>query len=203
MWLNEHPYLSIYILGCASALILSLFKIVLFYSIDWIIKANILNKNIRKIMPPEEKTFAQRALTFLGILIFEMLLSWINVFVVLFQVVTTLIRIIRDSLAPAPEAVKNLRFPLKNNPHMTREAVWAYLMALKVKAGDKPPDEYGLIDGIKDVSEHYPTFNFRDALNQLDSLNVISPDSIKKTIEHLQTNENDEMKACINEGYTD
>lgn len=179
MWLDEHPYIAIYLFGCVLFLLLSLFKVVIFYTIDWITKANILNMNIRKIMPPNEMTVLQNVSKFIGILLFEMLLSWINVVLVLWQIVTTLIRILRDLLTPAPEAIKILRFPLRNNPKMAREAVWAYVIALNVKAGVKRPDEYGLVEAIREISENYPNFNYRDALAHLGSLEAIPTEKIK------------------------
>lgn len=178
MWSDLHPYVFIYLVGCVLAVSLIVVKVVLFLAIDWIIKANILNKNLRKLKPPDPRTFWTKAAIFVGTLIAEGLLSWINVPVVLWQIVTTLLRVVRDQRQPVPEGIQLLRFPLRNNPDMPRESVWAYLQAISVKWGDKLPNEVELASSLNEVAEYYPPFNRITALKQLESLNVISSDVI-------------------------
>lgn len=176
MWIDRHPFIFFYLVGCILVVALILFKVVLFWSIDWIIKANVFNKNLRKVLPPDDMTFGEKAADFVCILVVEALLSWINVVVVLWQIATTLLRVARDKLQPAPEGIKILRFPLRNNPNMSRESVWSYVQALSVKAGEKQPNEAELVSSLNQVAEYYPTFDRIAALKQLESLNVISFD---------------------------
>lgn len=182
MLIDNHPFIFAYLLGSIFVVILILFKVILFWFIDWAIKANVLQKNIRKLMPPDETTFVTKVAKFIGIVVFESLLSWINVAIVLWQIVSGLLRVTRDLLQPAPEAIKNLRFPLRNNPDMPRESVWAYLQALRVKAGEKQPTPEALISSLNEVSELYPTFNRMIALKQLESLGAINPDVTSASI---------------------
>jgi hypothetical protein len=182
MWLDNHPYIFIYLLGCSLVIILTFVKLVLFYAIDWVTKGTILKKNLKKLMPPDEKSILRKTVAFLGIVAIETLLSWINVFVILWQIIAGLFRILRELLTPVPEAVKALRFPLRNNPSMARESVWAYLLALAVKAGEKQPNENQLIDKLDEVCENCPSFDRIDALKQLESLGAISPNTILSTI---------------------
>jgi hypothetical protein len=76
----------------------------------------------------------------------------------------------------APEGIKRLRFPLRNNPDMPRESVWAYLHALNVEVGGEPPSETALVDSLNEVTDYYPSFDRVAALKQLESLKVISQD---------------------------
>ena len=185
MLIDNHPFIFGYLLGSLLVVILILFKITLFWLIDWIIKANILQKNISKLMPPDEKTFWAKAGVFIGVLIFEALLSWINVAVVLWQIATGILRVARDLLQPAPEVIKVLRFPLRNNPDMPRESVWAYLQALSVKAGEKQPTQEAIISSLNEIAEMYPTFNCITALKQLESLGAVSPDVTSASLEAM------------------
>jgi len=60
-------------------------------------------------------------------------LSWVGVVVGLVKFAIVFLRIIRDVVAQTPEAIKVLRYPLRNNPDLSREAVWAYVYALGIK----------------------------------------------------------------------
>jgi len=68
---------------------------------------------------------------------------------------------------------------------MSRESVWAYVLALQVKSGDKLPDESALLTSLKEMSNHYHTFDSRTALKQLDNLKVISPDVMTASLKRL------------------
>lgn len=178
MWIDRHPYIFYYLVGCVLVVTLTVIKVVLFFAIDWIIKANIVKKNLQKVLPPDDMGFGVKAAKFIGTIMVEALFSWINVAVVLWQIATTLLRVVRDQLQSTPEGIKLLRWPLRNNPDMPRESVWAYLEALNLKAAEKLPNEAALVSSLNQVAEHYPSFDRITALNQLESLNVISCDVI-------------------------
>ena len=180
-----HPYLSIYLIGCALVVFLTLFKVVIFWFIGWITKENILNKNLKKLQYPDETTFTSKTLLFLGATVLEAVLSWVNVLVIHFQIIKMLLNVVREALTTKPEAVKALRFPLRNNPNMSREAVWAYLSALQVKVGEKQPNESDLLYSLDEVADYYPAFNKQVALNQLKELNVTSKDIIVSVLNEL------------------
>jgi hypothetical protein len=173
MWLEEHPLLAIYLLGGCVVLMLALFKMALFASINWAIRHDVLNKNIKKILPPEERPFRTRLLMASGVLAFEMLLSWINVAVILWQMGIQLLGLFRDQLQPAPEAIKELRFPLRNNPDMSRETVWAYTTALAARAGHGEPTVDGLLQSLQAVAECYTDFSPSSAIYQLEGLRAV------------------------------
>lgn len=170
MLIDNHPYLFFYLLGSFFAILLILFKVFLFWFIAWITKANIVHKNLRKLMPPEEKSILLKIVIFIGTLLFESLLSWVNVLVASWQIISGGLRIVRELLQPAPEIIKNLRFPLRNNPNMQRESVWAYVQALKIKSGEKQPTKEAILFSLEEIKELYPSFNLVIALKELESL---------------------------------
>ena len=189
MWIHSHPYLFIYLIGCILVVILTLIKISLFWTIAWITKGNILNKNLKKLLSPNKGTFIKKVTQFLGVLLLETALSWINVVVVLWQITTALLRTVREVFSSTPEAIKLLRFPLKTNPDMSREAVWAYVQALQVKGGGKQLSESELLATLNELFDQFPSFDRRDALKQLESLNVMSSGVISATLSRLSPSE--------------
>jgi hypothetical protein len=189
MWIDQHPYIFIYLLGCVFVLILSIFKVILFWFLSWITKGNILKKNLKKLDPADEQAFGRKAMVFIGVLAFEAAPSWINVIVGVWQIIAHLLKIVREALVSTPEAIKELRFPLNNNPNMSREAVWAYVYALSMKVGEKLPGESELLYALNDLREEHPSFNREAALNQLKGLNVVSADVISSALRRLSSSE--------------
>jgi hypothetical protein len=170
------PYLMIYLLGCLVVLVLLPLKLVLIWVINWITKSNIVIANLKKIGPPETtKEFFVRAGIRLGVLIVEVPLSWINVVVILWQILRLILQSMREILTPVPEVIRALRFPLKNNPEMARESIWAHAVALGVHAGGGQPDVGSLVQSLREVFDNYPTFNTEKALLELEALSVASP----------------------------
>lgn len=186
MWIDEHPYLAIYLIGCVFVLILMIFKMTLFWFIDWITKGDVLKKNLKKLNRDDE-SFRSKVVTFVLIVVFEVVLSWINVIVATWQIITTLLKVARETLASTPEAIKVLRFPLKNNPSMSREAVWAYLQALNIKAGGQIPEAGQLLGELNQLHEWHASFDREAALNQLKVLNVLSADVISSALDCTST----------------
>jgi len=188
MWIDQHPYVFIYLLGCVFVVILMIFKVTLFWFIDWITKGDVLKKNLKKLNRDDE-SFGSKVITFLPLVAFEVVLSWINVIVATWQIITTLFKVVREALASTPEAIKVLRFPLRNNPNMSREAVWAYLSALNIRVGEKIPGERELLNELNQLRELHPSFDREAALNQLKGLNVLSTDVISSALHRLASSE--------------
>lgn len=189
MWIDQHPYLFIYLLGCASVLALTAFKVVLFWFVAWVTKANVMNKNLKKLDPVKDQSFGQKAALFVGILAFEMALSWINVAVAIWQIAVTLLKVLRDALTSTPEAIKLLRFPLANNPNMSQEAVWAYVYALRIRAGEKTGDKEELLFSLSSFHEEHSSFDRQAALNQLNGLNVLNGEVTLSASDRLHLDE--------------
>ena len=187
MWFDEHPYIGIYLLGCVAAAMLSLFKAGLFWMIGWITKSNVAEKNLKKIQPPDKETFGEKAATFFTLLAISSAFSWLSVITAPFEIMWGLLKVLREVFASTPEAIKVLRWPLRNNPDMSREAVWAYFFALKLKVGEASPNVYGLLTELNELSEHYPYFDRKAALNQLNGLNVMSAEIISSALDRLSS----------------
>lgn len=182
---NIQLLLFIYLLGSVLVILLILAKLIIFYVFNWITKANILDKNLKKLQKEDKKEWYLNLLIFLGKVLFEASLSWMNVVFVLWQILAEIFKGLRDSLSPTPEEIKKLRFPLRNNPALSKEAVWAYSVALGLKTGEALPNENVIIGTIDEVLENRPDFNYRYALNQLDNLKVLSSETIASIKNHF------------------
>ena len=184
MWADEHPFVFVYLLGCAISVVVQLLASALLHVLAWITKDNVLAANLRKVItPPDKRSAWQKVGAYLGVLLLEATLSWISVLLTLGALLWRMLKILRDAFTTTPQAIQELRFPLRNNPTMTPEGVWAYLRALRVKAGEKPPEANGLLYELDNVIQHYPNFNRQAALEQLRSLNVISAEVTASAID--------------------
>ena len=199
MSLEQHPYLLIYLIGSLLVVFLIFFRIALFYIINWITKANIFKKNIEKLAKPDNTAWYHRVLKSLGVLLFEAALSWINVIILLGQMAYEILRVLREGFTPIPEEIKSLRFPLRNNPMLSKEAVWAYLTALNVKAGEALQNENEILASIEEIIDNRPDFNCQNALEQLDSLKVMNSESISSIKKYFATKKYIATKNIIDE----
>jgi hypothetical protein len=183
MWLDDHPYIAIYLVGCLVTLVLIVAKATIFSVIDWATKANILTKNLKKLAPPDTKRWWDKVTGFVFLALIEIALSWINVPIALWQVSTGLFRVLRDLLTPVPEEIKLLRFPLRNNPEMPRELVWAYMLALMVKGGGITATPDYVSSSMQAVKRNHPSFSDNTAIEMLKSLKVLDSDVLSEAID--------------------
>jgi hypothetical protein len=73
MWIDQHPFVFAYLLGCALVVLVAMFNMTLFYIVAWITKANVLRKNLKKLEPKEEQqSFAFRAALYWVLLYFKL-----------------------------------------------------------------------------------------------------------------------------------
>ena len=171
--LGNHPYLALYLLGGALAVVLTLGHVVLGYVLRWVTKGNIIAANLRKLEPPRpETTFWKEAAKFVGNVLFNATLSWIFVVFIVWIILTLVLHTARDALSSVPESIKQLRFPLKNNSDLPAESVWAHLKALEIRNG-KPLDQAGLFVSL--VKEVPPRFDRWAAVERLEALDVVKP----------------------------
>lgn len=185
MWIDQHPYFFAYLLGCVFVVLLLAFKVALFWTIAWITKANIVRKNLKKLEPDDEQGFGLKAAVVLGGFVLEVALSWINVIVALWQIAVMLLKTLREAITSTPEAIKLLRFPLRHNPNMSPEAVWAYVSALSIKAGENVLDADELMRSLNSLRDEHPSFDPEAALDVLNGLDVMSPAVISSALNRL------------------
>ena len=171
--LDDHPYVALYLLGCAMVFALTVVKLTLHWALAWITKSNVLAANLKKLQPLVETPFWTKVGKFFGTVALEAALSWINVAVGTWQILALLLRTVREALSSSPESVQRLRFPLKNNPDLPAESVWAYLFALSITVGTALPDEEHLTSELDDISTRLPRFDRSAALQQLEHLGVV------------------------------
>lgn len=165
--------LTIYLVGSTIALTLSLLNWITALGIAWLTKTNILVKNLLKLKQPNNKSFLIKFLIVIGSWILLFLSSWIEVIHQLWLFIKLITQTLRVFFNPLPETIKNLTFPLKNNPYLERETVWAYSFAINLALGKKIEfDQFGgtFAFEIDEITEFYPTFNIELALKQLQSL---------------------------------
>ncbi len=116
MSIVSNEYISLYLLGCLLVMILTFFKFIIFRAVAWFSKANVLVQNLKKIEPPDKKSLARKIGYSVALLIVETLVSWINVVVIIWQIISGVFGVIREAVSSVPEEIKSLRFPLRNNP---------------------------------------------------------------------------------------
>ncbi len=181
-----HDYLLIYLIGCAFFIILWILNLVMHWSLGWITKENILNKNLNKLQPPNKNSSIKKSCIYFFVFLCEVLLSWIGVIVQTFLFIKLPLKLIREFLTVTPEEIKVLRFPLWNNPDLSRESVWALINALLVKTGEKQFDEFELIHSLEELTRNYPSFSSNVALRQLNNLKVIDKKIIESALSLLE-----------------
>ncbi|HDR9030277.1 TPA: hypothetical protein QDB14_004514 [Burkholderia vietnamiensis] len=183
MQLGDHPYVIFYLVGCLVTLLLIIAKAIIFSFIGWLTKANILQKNLKKLDPPDTKRWWDRVTAFVFLALFEMVLSWINVPIGLWQIAAGLFRTLRELLTPAPEEIKLLRFPLRNNPDMPREAVFAHVLALSVRAGNVTTGTpENISSALQEIKWNYPSFSDQQAIDTLKSLKVVDSEILTSAL---------------------
>ena len=164
-------YLEIYLLGSAAVTVLSILKFLYFNAIAWVFKEHVINKNLAKISLDPKLSLWEKLGAFSIALFFESLLSWINVPIICWQFFYETIKILRESLSNVPEDVKLLRYPLKNNPNLEAEVVWAYAQALNFKNGTVF-SPYELVNSLIELKNNIKYFQPIKAVNSLKSLDV-------------------------------
>jgi hypothetical protein len=90
MWLNDHQYVQIYLVGCLVAFFFYLFRVALLSALGWITKANIARKNLDKIKSPDKSSFIDKIMVYGLMILLDVALSWISVATGLWQILVVL-----------------------------------------------------------------------------------------------------------------
>ena len=207
-WIDKHPYSFIYLLGSASALALVIFLAVFIYPLSWFIfrttKSNVYINNLEKIptlsrIKESKKLLSRRYplvcdfAEFIRYYLFVFpLLSWIGLILGAGRILMLVINPISEMLTSKPEAIKLLMLPLYNNPNMSREAVWAYTYALKIKSdGNLPDKKYKkyILSELNDLLNYHSDLDRQAALMHLKGLNVIDDNIISSALHKIQRKE--------------
>ena len=187
--MNE--WLAIYIAGGVAGVILSLARLIVVRAYAWATKSNVVAKNLRKIDPPAAESFVTKVGAWAVAWGLTFLLSWISVaFELFWGIPVAVLRILREMFSSTPEAIKLLRFPLRNNPAMSAEAVFAHMTALNRLAGQNTLTEPQLMLKLDEVKKRVPSFEPSVAVDQLAALRAVDEDVLlgarQKLREHLR-----------------
>ena len=200
LWLDDHPqittYLIIYLSGCVLTMLLEIVYHLLSGVHFWVTKENVYTRNLSKLESPEVFKvknmntlfylfFTKNGRTnFLNYFLLPIALSWLGFLFELYVFFAFLFGVLRDIFASVPEEIKLLKFPLSNNPDLSREAVWAYVTALDLKAG-VPWSHSAIRSRLDYVSCRNPAFDHASALKILDSLKVVDSEAINTVISQI------------------
>lgn len=184
MGLEDHPYVAGYLLGCMFAFLFYIFQVVVLSCLSWITKANIIRKNLNKIKARDTSSITDKILTYGLMILLNVALSWIGVVMTIWQILVIIFNTARELFTSTPEEIKLLRFPIKNNPNLSREAVWAYVVALNLKNGTEW-NEWDLRNELNNLADDYPTFNRHSAITALEGLKLVNLDSTKWLADRL------------------
>lgn len=174
-------FLTGYLVGCAAAFFLGIFVVLEGYIVSWVFKGNVLRSNLSKIQDPSGQGFKVNAILLAVGLLSGVVMSWLGVLQYLWRAFALPLTAIRDALSSVPEQVKSLRYPLLNNPDLSRESVWAYVCALGVSTGTRT-DPVQMKWNIEEVEGYYPSFKSETALEMLRSLGVVEEQTVLEAI---------------------
>jgi hypothetical protein len=183
--LLQNRWVIAYLAGCVVAFACFSVNASLLFILSWMTKANVLKKNLKKLQPDEESTFINRILAGVGVILLETAFSWIAVLFALWTFFKTIFDTLREIFSSTPEAVQKLRFPLKNNPNMSREAVWAHYVSLAAVNGEIPTDASTLVTELDALASANPALDRHAALMQLKALHVVDADVVAAAIERV------------------
>lgn len=172
---GNHPYLIFYVVGCVITVLLAIAQVIVFTLLNFLTRANIADRNLKKLAPPNRRTWTEKVVLFSLRHVVGIFGSWLSVVAYLWQFVAVFFRTLRESLTPVPEEIKLLRFPLRHNPDMTREAVWAYVVALAVKGGGATVDINYVSAYLTEARRDLPSFTDGRAIDILKGLKVLDP----------------------------
>jgi hypothetical protein len=116
---------------------------------------------------------------------FEMLLSWINVPVCIWQLFTQLVSTAAELMKRAPEDLNKYRYPLRENPSLSPEEVWAHLVAVAVAGGKLTIRSETLVQELHEISDRGIKINKLQALECLAELRCMRTGIIEESKEML------------------
>ena len=97
----------------------------------------------------------------------------------------------RNLFSDTPPELKKILYPLKNNPNLNREAIWAHSKAFSMYFDGITFDGAALEKDLNEKAHLFAEFDRYHALGQLQTL-IGSTDNIRKAFEII------EAKASLN-----
>ena len=158
-------FFAVYLFGAFLVIALILVKLIMFPAVDWLAHGPTIRRNLQKISAPVEKR-SKWKLLFLPL---EVALSWVNVVIISWQILFWFVNLLRELCTSVPPTLKELRYPLRNNPDLQPEMVWALVVAAEREVGGFWSEE-DLKEQIEEIKSYHPSFNAEIAQKCLNSL---------------------------------
>jgi hypothetical protein len=174
---------TLYLLGCFATLFLTILKITLIQVGFWFVNEQIYRHNIAKISVyfspitghlTHEKT---KLKTIVFTIFLDCLLSWINVVFVTFQICMFCLILIKFMFRTAPPSFQEILFPLRNDPSLDPEMVWARIIAVG-NYGHAQPTASNLKLDLDTTSRLVPGFSRAKALACIRALKFVPEEEL-------------------------
>jgi hypothetical protein len=180
-----------YAAGCVVSLCLQIASRICFRVTGWFLKSDTYWENLNKLGPLKDARFGARIWKWLRPIAWEVALSWISVALSGLLFLYKVLFLVREILlrGRTPEAVKKLRFPLENNPELSRETVWAHAFSLSILEDGRARDESQILLSLEEVLENHPRFDRMSALEQLRDIGVEREESVSRALAALRPQE--------------
>lgn len=169
--------LVIYIVGCFYSALLAFGSLLLDVIIHWVAGSGYFWANLKKIglyrgindaFAPQPVSWRLRALW----ISIEVGLSWVALPFSCWAILATAVKVVRSIFRPDPPRIVEIRLPLRSNPSLSAEAVWARVFAIAILAMGDFPKEAEVLKEIELQKERVsldPTL----AVDHLIHLNVL------------------------------
>lgn len=171
---------ELYFFGAIASLVLGFFLQGLFWILGGITGDRVFGKNLRKIyIFSNGLSFSEvEVKPSVGMYLFEISISWLGFFFKCFLAIRGVYQILQHGFKHMPERVKEVRYPLFNNPNLSAESVWARWTAIPILLGD-PINNSRLVDDLSRVQGKNEHFNVERALTALAELNVLKSEDLE------------------------
>ncbi len=171
--------LKVYLLGSLATVILYILNQVVFGTIRWFMKLNVMTDNYNKLVYPfKPESIRDKATKHLLSVVFESIFSWISVLIQIYGTFRGLLEIIREVFSDKPENIKELIYPLKNNPNLKAEHVWAYVAAIGILDGNIMPNKGAIASELQQSVDANNKFNYELAVEKLKTLHAVEEEQL-------------------------
>lgn len=168
----------LYILGATLAFCYIVFN----KAVDWLYSKitglDVFRENLKKLemhydfFTGEMKEYPVTNKEATKLILLEMSLSWISVIIQIWKTFKFFIQAIKEQLTVSP-ALKELYYPLRNNPYLEKEIVWARLISSSVITTGRQLSLEEVYRGIEIYESRLINFNRDKALKYLLDLEVV------------------------------
>ncbi len=178
-----------YLFGSGACFSLILIRLILVSLFSRMNGDHIFNKNLKKVgmyrwSTGEIKDTKESRLRVVFITAIDTASSWVGFLILGFKLIIWIGASIRKIFEKLPDNLATISFPLSRTLEITPENVWARLFAMGALVAASKPSLLEIETALRETKERVVGFNYRFALNCLESLNVHGIE--KNDLEHLK-----------------